>query len=190
MSRRLRGREPRACGSWLAKKGGRLEMSSAQERQAGTTGSTVGYEPTPAQGAGYQPAGRHESGDHRAAVIGFTALAGTFMVLSGLWSAIVGTVALAHGRVFVAVPNYTFRYNIHSWGWVELVLGIVVLAAGVCVFLGMAWARYLGAALAVISAVANFMFIPYQPVWSIIMIALDAFVIWALLSPRRGNEVM
>jgi hypothetical protein len=165
-------------------------MSSAQERQAGTAGATTSYEPTSAQGTGYQQAGRHESDDHRAAVIGFTALAGTFMVLSGLWSAIVGTVALAHGHVFVAVPNYTFRYNIHSWGWVELILGIVVFAAGVCVFLGMAWARYLGAVLAVISAVANFMFIPYQPVWSIIMIALDAFVIWALLSPRRGNEVM
>jgi hypothetical protein len=161
-------------------------MSSAQERQAGT-----GYEPASGTATGYPAGGRHENREHRGAVIGFTALAGTFMVLSGLWSAIVGTVALANNnRVIVAVPNYTFRYSVNNWGWAHLILGIVVFAAGVCVFLGLAWARYLGAFLAVLSAVANFMFIPYQPVWAIIVIAIDAFVIWALLSPRRGAEVI
>jgi hypothetical protein len=164
-------------------------MSSAQERPAGTAGPATGYGPTPA-GTGYPAAGRHGGGDHRASVVAFTALAGTFMVISGLWSAIVGTVALAHGHVFVAAPSYTFRYNIHNWGWVELIIGIVVFAAGLCVFLGMAWARYLGAVLAGISAVANFMFIPYQPIWSIVVIAIDALVIWALLTPRRPSEAI
>jgi len=149
----------------------------------------MAYEPSQGPSAGYPAGGRHESGGHRAAVVGFTALAGTFMVLAGLWSVVVGTVALAHGHVFVTAPNYTFRYDLHSWGWVELIMGIVIFAAGACVFLGMAWARILGAVLAVLSAIANFMFIPYQPVWSIVVIALDAFVIWALLSPRRGAEV-
>jgi hypothetical protein len=162
-------------------------MSSAQERQAGTTGPAMGYQPAPAA-TGYPAGGRH--GDHRAAVIGFTALAGTFMVLSGLWGVIVGMVALNHGHVFTSAPSYTFRYNIHNWGLVQLVIGIVVFAAGACVYLGMAWARYLGAVLAVISAVANFMFIPYQPLWSIAVIALDGFVIWALLTPRAAHEII
>lgn len=165
-------------------------MSSAQERQAGATGSTVGYEPGGSPSSGYQPAGRPEGEGHRAAVVGFTALAGTLMILSGLWSAVVGTVGLAHGHVFAAAPTYTFRYSIHSWSWAHLILGIVIFAAGICVFLGMGWARILGAVLAVISAVANFVFIPYQPLWSLVVIAIDAFIIWALLSPRRGNEVV
>ena len=118
-------------------------------------------------------------------MIGFTALAGTLMLLGGLWMITVGIVALSHGHVFSTAPAYTFRYNIRGWGWTELALGIVIFAAGMCVFLGMAWARYVGAFLAVLSAIANFVFIPYQPLWSIVMIALDAFIIWALLVPRR-----
>jgi len=65
------------------------------------------------------------------------------------------------------------------------ILTAIVFAAGVCVFLGMAWARYVGAGLAVLSAIANFMLIPYSPVWAIVLIAIDAFIIWALLTPRR-----
>ena len=68
---------------------------------------------------------------------------------------------------------------------IRSVLGIVLFAVGVSVFLGMAWARYVGAGVAVLSAIANFMLIPYTPLWAIIMIAIDAFIIWALLTPRR-----
>src|SRR6185437_7730770 len=183
-------------------------MSSAHERQAGTSGSAMGYDQGQAPGRGqtdpgqmtsqetgrdYGAARRDYEGDyrdrapgrHRGAVIGFTALAGTLMLLNGLWLATVAIVALSHGHVFSTAPTYMFRYNIRGWGWLELALGVVIFAAGMCVFLGMAWARYVGAFLAVLSAVANFVFIPYQPLWSIVMIALDAFIIWALLVPRR-----
>lgn len=200
-------------------------MSSPQERQAGKSGSTMGYEPgqahdqaqgqtsgqtaagqTAGQTAGqmptqpgardyssgtsastrdYQVRGRHQATEQRGAVIGLTALAGTLMLLGGLWMVIIAIVALTHGLVFSAAPAYTFRYNIVGWGWLELALGVVVFAAGMSVFLGMAWARQVGAFLAVLSAIANFAFIPYQPLWSILMVALDAFIIWALLAPRR-----
>jgi hypothetical protein len=145
-----------------------------------------------AQGRDYQPAdrdyqagGRHQADTgRRSAVIGGTALAGTLMLLSGLWMVVVAIVALSHGHVFSTAPAYTFRYNIRGWGWTELALGILIFAAGMSVFLGMAWARYVGAFIAVLSAIASFVFIPYQPLWSIVMIALDAFIIWALLTPR------
>jgi hypothetical protein len=60
-----------------------------------------------------------------------------------------------------------------------------VAIAGVCLLADMTWARVTGVALASVSAIANFLYIPYFPVWSIIVIALDVFVIWALLMPRR-----
>ena len=151
-------------------------------------GQARGSEYQPAQGTGRQTAtGRHEVTEHRGAVVGFTALAGTLMVLGGLWAVVVGIVALSRGHVFLAAPSTTYKYywTYHGWGWVELILGIVVFAAGVSVFLGMAWARYVGAGLAVLSAIANFMLIPYSPLWAIVLIALDAFIIWALLTPRR-----
>ncbi len=172
-------------------------MSSPQERQAGTSGSTMGYEQGQARGSEYQPAqgtgreypaaGRHGATEHRGAIVTFTALAGTLMVLGGLWGVIVGLVALSKSHIGFTAPatGYTYYWTNHGWGWVELILGIVVFAVGVSVFLGMAWARYLGAALVVLSAIAHFMLIPYTPVWSIVMIAIDAFIIWALLTPRQ-----
>src|SRR5260370_39060159 len=151
-------------------------------------GKARGSEYQPAQGTGRQTAtGRHGAAEHRGAVVTFSALAGTLMVLGGLWGVVVGIVALSRGHVFLTAPSTTYKYywTYHGWGWVELILGIVVFAAGVCVFLGMAWARYVGAGLAVLAAIAHFMLIPYSPIWSIVMIAIDAFIIWALLTHRR-----
>lgn len=189
-------------------------MSNPQDRQAGASGSTMGYEPGqdpqaagggPAQagqaqaearggreayGREYAASGRHAGTEHRGSVVTFTAIGATLMVLSGLWSVVVGIVALSSNHFYVTSPasGYTYRWSLHGWGWAEIIIGIVIFATGVCVFLGMAWARYLGAALAVIHAVGQFMFLPFTPLWSIIMIALDAFIIWALLSPRQYRE--
>jgi hypothetical protein len=170
-------------------------MSSPQERQAGASGSTMGqargnqaaeqgrdYEAERAAGRDYGTGGRH-----RGAVVTFTAVGGTLMVLGGLWGVIVGLAALNNPHFVFSNPGtgYYYYWTNHGWGWVELILGIVLFAVGVCVFLGIALARYIGAGVAVLAAIANFMLIPYSPVWSIIMIAIDAFIIWALLSPRR-----
>jgi hypothetical protein len=119
------------------------------------------------------------------AVAGFTALAAVLMVLSGLWMFFEGLAAIVRGGFFVVLPNYAYDISTTGWGWIHLILGIVVLAAGLCLFADMAWARVTGIILATISAVLNFLYIPYYPLWSIVVIALDVFVIWALMSPRR-----
>ena len=161
-------------------------QARGSEYQAQAAGQASGREQQAerAPGREYATGGRHE---HRGAVVTFTALAGTLMVLGGLWGVIVGLVSLSTSHVNITAPatGYTYYWSYHGWGWVELILGIVLFAAGVSVFLGMAWARYVGAAVAVLSAIAHFMFLPYTPLWSIIMIVIDAFIIWALLTPRR-----
>jgi hypothetical protein len=146
----------------------------------------MGYEPGQAPSA-YPQAGRHGATAHRGAVVGFTATAGVLMLLAGLWDITVGIVALSSNHYYVHSPvsGYTYRWNLHGWGWAELIFGIVIFAAGACVFLGMAWARWLGAILAVVGAVGQFMLLPFTPLWSILLIALYGFIIWALLHPRE-----
>jgi hypothetical protein len=135
---------------------------------------------------GYKHRTAHQS-EQRSVIVSLTALAGTFMVLGGLWGVVVGIDALStnHIGVTAAASGYTFGSSVTTWGWVMLILGIVAGAAGICVFLGMFWARYVGACLATISAIAGFIFIPFAPLWAITMIVLDVLVIWALLMPRR-----
>jgi hypothetical protein len=112
-------------------------------------------------------------------------LAGTLMIISGVLSILVGLAAIIRGSYFSLTGVYAYHWTVYSWGWTQLIVGAVVLAAGVCVFSGMMWARIVGVILAVLSAIGAFLFLPYKPIWSIVIIAIDMFMIWALMSSGR-----
>jgi hypothetical protein len=177
-------------------------MSSARDKTAGyDTGATPPADapmagapaagaPAPRQGETDYPRGDYGGGGRSMAQSGFTALAATLMILSGLWSFLEGLVAIFRtGSFFNTLPNYTFQFSLHSWGWVHLAVGIALFAAGACVLLGQTWAKALGIVLAVFSGIANFIFLPYYPFWSIVLIAVDVFIIWALATgmSRRAS---
>ena len=111
---------------------------------------------------------------------GLIVFAGILMMMIGVFHAIAGLVALIQDSFYVATPNYLLEFDVTTWGWIHLIAGIVVAFAGFGVMRGQTWARVVGITVAVLSAIANFGFIPYYPVWSLLIIALDVFVIWAL----------
>jgi hypothetical protein len=115
-------------------------------------------------------------------------LAGVLMIVTGLFSFLAGLAMILRAPFFVYHGGYLYVWSTHGWGWVELILGAVVVAAGACVLLGMVWARAVGVILATMSAVASFMSLPFYPIWSIILIAVNLFIIWALVaySGRRS----
>jgi hypothetical protein len=116
--------------------------------------------------------------------MGFTAFAAALMIMAGIWGFLVGISALARDRVF-SIPQYSYKIDVTGWGWIHLILGIVVAIGGLCLLLGQMWARILAVLLAVCSAIAQFLFLPYYPLWSILIIALDVFIIWAVLTGGR-----
>jgi hypothetical protein len=119
------------------------------------------------------------------AVLGFTVTAAILMMVSGLWSFLEGLSAIIKGNFFVVSPNYIYNMNITGWGWIHLIVGVLLFTTGAFLFMDKTWARIVGVVLACISAVVNFLWIPYQPVWSVVVIALDVFIVWALLAPRN-----
>ena len=94
--------------------------------------------------------------------------------------ALQGLVAIFENEFYVATRNYLFQFDATTWGWIHLVLGLLVAFAGWGLLSGRTWARTAAIALAVLSATANFLFIPYYPFWSLLIITLDIFVIWAV----------
>jgi hypothetical protein len=117
---------------------------------------------------------------------GLVVFAGVMMILLGSFHALEGLTAILKDKFFVFTPtNYLISVDVTGWGWIHLIGGVVVALAGFFVFSGAVWARAVGIVLAVLSAIANFLFIPYYPFWSLLMIALDIFVIWALAVHRR-----
>lgn len=112
---------------------------------------------------------------------GFAAFAGAVMLLVGIFQAFAGLAAIFEDEFFVVGANYAYDIDVTAWGWIHLILGAIIAIAGVSIYTGAAWARSIGVLLAVLSAVANFFFIPYYPVWSVLIIALNIAVIWALV---------
>jgi hypothetical protein len=114
------------------------------------------------------------------AAVGLTMFASVMMMIVGVFEALAGISAIAKDDVFFTTVNYTFKLDLTGWGWIHLLLGILVFLAGLALLQGAVWARTVAVILASISMIANFLWLPYQPWWSILMIALAAFVIWAV----------
>jgi hypothetical protein len=121
--------------------------------------------------------------------MGASVFAGSTMVVVGVLQFFEGLVALVNGNDFLlSTANYLFRFDASVWGWTHLVIGLLVAAAGVLVFTGSRVARGVGILLAGLSAIANFLWMPYYPVWALTLLALSVFVIWGLASSNLGDD--
>jgi hypothetical protein len=120
-------------------------------------------------------------------VVGLSLFAGVMMIVAGVFNAVEGLVALFRNEVYVVGPRYVFAFDLTTWGWIHLIVGIVVAAAGFALVSGRLWGRVVGIAIALLGMLVNFLFIPYYPVWSLLIIALYVFVIWALCIYDRDS---
>ena len=113
--------------------------------------------------------------------VGWVTFGGLMMVLVGFFGAIDGLTALFRDQYFVVAKSgllVTASYT--TWGWVHLVLGLLVVSVGCGVLVGQTWARFVGIFLVVVHALVNLAFLAAFPAWSVIAIALDVLVIYAL----------
>jgi hypothetical protein len=127
--------------------------------------------------------------DYSSAAVGWISFAGAMLVMVGIFQAIAGIVAIADDEFFVVGRDWTFKLDTTAWGWIHLGLGVILVLAGIGVFSGNVLARTIGVGVALLSAVANFLWLPYYPVWSIVMIAVDISIIWALTAHGRDITI-
>ncbi|MEV6164596.1 hypothetical protein AB0L71_22230 [Streptomyces sp. NPDC052052] len=121
---------------------------------------------------------------------GWIAFAAVLMIFGGAMAIFEGIAAIAKGDVFVATRNYLFQFSLTGWGWIHLILGIVIVLAGCALFTGAVWARVIGILLAGLGALAHFLWLPFYPFWSLVLIAINIFIMWALCtSPTEGEKV-
>jgi hypothetical protein len=119
------------------------------------------------------------------AAVGWTAFAGTMLIIYGALGVIEGIVALANNEFFVLTSDYVFKFDVTTWGWIHIIGGIILVLSGVGIFSGNVAARTVGVIVAGLSVIWNFAWLPYYPIWSIIMIAIAVAVIWALTAHGR-----
>ncbi|MBF6193888.1 hypothetical protein [Nocardia implantans] len=113
--------------------------------------------------------------------------AAVLLLAAGVLSIFQGISALDKDDILVSGPNYTYEFSAAGWGWIHLVLGILIVIAAVGLIAGAMWARVIAVFLAALSILANFLWLPYYPWWSTVVIALDVVVIWAVTTWRPGR---
>ncbi|MEE2033831.1 DUF7144 family membrane protein [Rhodococcus chondri] len=106
--------------------------------------------------------------------------AAIIMATIGIVQLFQGIAAVAEDELFVQGQEYTFKFDFTTWGWVHIVLGVVMIVVGIALITGATWARVMGIVIAALSILANFLWLPYYPGWSLVIIALDVVVIWAI----------
>ena len=121
--------------------------------------------------------------------VGFISFAGIVLILAGIFHVIDGIVGLVNNDFYVKTDNWVFKFNVTSWGWIHILLGIIAILAGVGLFSGAIWARTVAVIVAVVSIIANFVWLPYYPWWAVLVIVLDFFVIWAVVLHGRDVAV-
>ncbi|MEU3147965.1 MULTISPECIES: hypothetical protein [unclassified Streptomyces] len=118
---------------------------------------------------------------------GLTVFGGVMLMLAGILNIVRGIAGIAEDDVFVATENYVFAFDLTAWGWIHLALGALAVLISVGLFQAGTWARVAGVAIGGLVMIANFVSLPYAPVWSVVMIALSGAMIWALCTVRPGD---
>lgn len=148
------------------------------------------------QPTGTPPPHRSSHGSHNgpgqqgnsAWAAGGVVFAGVLMLCSGVLGILQGIAAISKDVVYGTVGDYVYRINLTGWGWIHLIIGVLLVITGYGVLKSMEWARWFGIFLAALSLVAQFLFLPYLPVWALIVIAIDLFIIWALAVYRAPDD--
>ena len=117
--------------------------------------------------------------------VGWAGFAGIMLIMIGMFDVIQGLVALFNDEFFVVTQEWVFEFDITAWGWIQLILGVILIASGVGIFSGHVAGRTVGVIAAGLAAIVNFAWLPYYPIWSVIIIAVCVAIIWALTAHGR-----
>jgi hypothetical protein len=116
--------------------------------------------------------------------------AGVLMILTSIMEIIQGMAAVSDPEFYSAGSDYLLQFNVTTWGWVHIVIGAVSVVVAVGVLRRLRWGYLAGLVVVGLSMLSNFAFLPHYPVASIVVIAIDVLIIWALLSAlaREARE--
>ena len=128
-----------------------------------------------------------EPSNYSSWAVGWSAFAAVMLIIIGVFDVIQGLVALVNDEFYVVVNEWVFELDVTAWGWIHLIVGVVLVASGIGIFSGNVLARTVGVIVAAVAAITNFAWLPYYPIWSITVIAICIAVIWALTA--HGKDI-
>lgn len=119
--------------------------------------------------------------------VGWAYFASFMLMLVGVFQSIAGLAAIFKQNFYLVTQSQLLVFNFKTWGWITLILGIIIFMAGLELLRGAMWARMVAIFLAGLSFLANMAFFNAYPLWSIVMMVINVLVIYALTV--HGNEL-
>ena len=121
--------------------------------------------------------------------LGLIVFASVLLAMVGFFNLIYGIAAIANSHVFVANAHYVFG-SLRSWGWITLILSVLLLIAAAGVLAGNQLARWFAVAMVGLNAINQMFFLPAYPFWSLTIIAIDVVALYGLCAygSRRNIE--
>ncbi len=113
----------------------------------------------------------------------------SMLAIIGICQVLQGITAVADDKIYVTGIDYVYQFDVTAWGWIHIGIGVIAFAIACAIFADQTWGRIAGIGIAAAGAIMNFLFLPYYPFWSIVLIAFNVFVIWSLsyqLSAHRA----
>lgn len=118
---------------------------------------------------------------------GWVVFAGIMMIIAGALWAIQGFIAIFQNDVVILGKEGALFLNVTGWGWVHMILGLLLLLCGFLVMQGNLFGRTIAVILVILSIILNFVWMPVYPVWAIVVITLDVFILYAVIV--HGKEL-
>lgn len=120
--------------------------------------------------------------------VGWIWFAGLLAIVGGVLNIIWGIAAIAGpDKQYLEVNQSLVIFDVQKWGWIHLILGILLVVVGGALLAGQLWARVVAIIIVALDLITQFVVLPAQPWWSLVVIVLDLFVLWALIV--HGDEV-
>lgn len=144
------------------------------------------HTPTPPQDRSSIPQqrrGEYATADATGAQRGWIRFGGIVMAVVGAFAVLEGILALALPTTYISADGAVLALDFVGWAWIHIILGVLVLATGISL-LGRevpTWARGVGVTLVALNMLVQLAWLPAYPIWSIILLALDVFVLYALI---------
>jgi hypothetical protein len=111
---------------------------------------------------------------------GWAFFAGILLFMIGVFNIIWGLTALLNDTAVTVGQQGLIVWDLTAWGWIHLILGVVLIATGLGLFGGKGWARWMAILFAMLSAFAQIAWMATYPIWSILIITLDIIIIYQL----------
>ncbi|PZG27466.1 hypothetical protein C1I98_33355 [Spongiactinospora gelatinilytica] len=135
----------------------------------------------------------YQSGHPRQAItgwVGWVWFAGIILIMVGIFNIVSGLYAIVNSDLYVQTPSRLLLFNLAGWGWIHLIFGVLLLATGIALSIGETWARAVATVLVVINAITQLIWLAVNPWWSLVIIAVDVLVLYAIIVHGREAKTL